>query len=327
MNNTHRKGRAMKTHLSRTLALLIVAGLSLAISADTTQATYSSAQSAVDAFVAATRKYTPAKMTKIFGDSSDKLFLSQDPVADENQRDEFLRLYKEKHKLITRSDGAKMLVVGKSQWPFPVPLVKEGSRWQFDSPAGFEEIVNRRIGRNELDTIQTILAIGDGQREYYRQDRDGDGVLEYAQHFRSSEGQHDGLYWPVKNKEALSPLGAFVADAADEGYSAANDAYHGYHYKLLYSQGSHAAGGAYDYMVRNDQIGGFAVLAYPASYGESGVMTFVMSHAGLMFQRDLGPSTPQLVQNITSFDPDATWSPISDRDMKPLPADPNITGE
>lgn len=327
MNTTQRKGSAMKTYPHRILAVLTVVALCTITSADTTQTVYKSPQSAVTSFIAALKKYDVAKLRKIFGDSSDKLFVSQDAVADENLRKEFIRLYNQKNKLVTRDDGSKMLVVGKGQWPFPVPLAKEGDGWVFDSPAGFEEIVNRRIGRNELDTIQTILAFADAQREYYRQDRDGDGVLEYAQHFRSSDGTHDGLYWPVKNKEALSPLGAFVADAADEGYTAASDAYHGYHYKLLYSQGPHASGGAYDYMVRDDQIGGFAVLAYPAAYGESGVMTFIMNHAGLMYQRDLGPSTPQLVENITAFDPDANWSPISDRDMQPLPPDLNMTGE
>ena len=312
----------------RSLGILLVVAFTLVLSAaTTTPAVYQSSQGAVDAFVAALRKNDVKKLVKIFGDGSEKLFVSEDKVADKNVRTAFLQLYDEKHKLLSRDDGSRVLIVGKSQWPFPVPIAHEDSKgWLFDSPAGFEEIMNRRIGRNELDAIQTVLAIADAQRDYYRQDRNGDGVLEYAQKFRSTEGQHDGLYWQTKKGEALSPLGAFVADASDEGYTSASNSYHGYHYRLISSQGSHAPGGEYDYMVRSNQIGGFAIVAYPAAYGETGVMTFVMSHSGVMYQRDLGPTTKDLAFAINSFDPDDNWQKISERDMQPTAPDPD-TGE
>jgi len=319
------KGSIMKTHV-RFLSVFFVLAFTLVLSAATTQPVYKSPQSAVNAFVAALRKNDLTKLVKIFGEGSEKLFVSEDKVAGANTRKAFLDLYDAKHKVISREDGSGVLIVGKDQWPFPVPLEKTERGWMFDSPAGFEEIVNRRIGRNELDAIQTVLAIADAERDYYHQDRNGDGVLEYAQKFRSTEGQHDGLYWKVNKNEALSPLGAFVADAADEGYTEASTSYHGYHYRLISSQGPHAQGGEYDYMVRSNQIGGFAIVAYPAAYGETGVMTFIMNHSGLMFQRDLGATTKELALAINTFDPDSNWQKISERDMQPLPPDPD-TGE
>ncbi|PYQ66126.1 MAG: hypothetical protein DMF53_04050 [Acidobacteria bacterium] len=177
-----------------------------------------------------------------------------------------------------------ILAVGNDPWPLPIPLVKAGSGWAFDTAAGIEEVINRRIGRNELSAIQTRLAVGDAQREYYRLDRDGDGILEYAQKFRSTPGKQDGLYWEVKEGEPASPIGEFVATASTEGYGPGSTAYHGYHFRLLTKQSSAAPGGAYDYMVQKKQIGGFAVVAFPAAYGDSGIMTFMLSHSGIVHQ-------------------------------------------
>ena len=213
--------------------------------------------------------------------STSKITDDRDPVADQNVRLDFVQRYDIKHEIVEGRDGSRVLVVGTEGWPFPVPLVKSGSKWQFDTANGIEEIINRRIGRNELTTIQTCLAIGDAQREYYRRDRDGDGILEYAQKVASTVNRRDGLFWAVGDNEPPSPLGELIAAAAAEGYTMESPSYNGYHYRLLRSQGPSAPGGAYDYMARDNQIGGFAVLAFPAIYGDSGIMTFMVSHAGI----------------------------------------------
>jgi hypothetical protein len=191
-----------------------------------------------------------------------------------------------------------------------VPIVKQGTQWHFDGAAGMKEIVARRVGRNELATIQVCLAYVDAQREFASEDRDGDGLFEYAQKMMSSDGQHDGLYWPTKEGEPDSPLGELIADARSEGYSpkqGKREPYHGYLYKMLTKQGPHATGGAYDYLVRGNMIGGFALVAYPAEYANSGIMTFVVNHDGVVFSKDLGPGTAKTAGAMTRFDPDKTW--------------------
>ena len=320
--NPETRRRAM---IRTSLVIACVAAFALTFAQNAVAASkpivYKTPEAATNAFIAAVRKGDVKKLVRIFGSDSDRLFASTDKVADKNVRKMFLALYDEKHELTSRDDGSKILVVGNNAWPYPVPLVKSGNGWVFDTPTGFDEIINRRVGRDELETIQTCLAIADAQREYYAEDRNGDGILEYAQKFRSTKGQEDGLYWPVKEGQPLSPLGDLVASAADEGYTAASSAYHGYHYKLLTAQGPNAQGGAYDYMVRSNQIGGFAVLAYPADYGDSGVMTFMVSHSGIIYQKDLGPNTKEIASKITTFDPGEGWQPVGENDLQPLPAD------
>jgi len=189
--------------------------------------------------------------------------------------------------------------------------VKHGSRWSFDADAGREEIVNRRVGQNELDAIQTLLAIVDAEREYAENDADGNGYADYAQRFLSSPGKKDGLYWPTEGASPVSPLGPLVATASREGYAHAKarkpQPYHGYYFRILKSQGKDAAGGAYDYMVGDKMLGGFAVVAYPANYRNSGVMTFVVNHDGVVFAKDLGAQTASMGASMTRFNPDATW--------------------
>jgi hypothetical protein len=197
----------------------------------------------------------------------------------------------------------------------PIPLVKSSAGWTFDTAAGLDEIINRRIGRNELSAIQTCLAVGDAQREYYRHDRDGDGLLEYAQSFRSSLGLRDGLFWPAAEGEPQSPIGQLVATAAGKGYGPTDTSYQGYRYRLLTSQGPAAPGGAYDYIVRGNQIGGFAVMAIPSAYGDSGIMTFVLSHSGVVYQKDLGENTETEAHNIKSFNPDG-WTKVEEKDLQ-----------
>jgi len=282
---------------------------------------YSTPEKAAEAFVGAMRTNNLKTLISIFGKGSESLFETGDPVADQKQREWFLKMYDEKHALVPQGDGKRVLTAGNEGWPLPMPIVKTGSKWAFDTAAGLEELINRRVGRNELMAIQTCLAVADAQREYYSRDRDGDGIREYPQKYRSTPGLHNGLFWPAEPGTSPSPMGEFAAAAADEGYSPANDAYHGYHYKFLYAQGPAAEGGAYDYLARDNQIGGFAILAYPASYGDSGIMTFIVSHAGVVYQRDLGEQTAAEVAKITTYDPGEGWTRVSDKDLEPIPAD------
>jgi hypothetical protein len=279
---------------------------------------YSSPEKAVDAFVASVRNYDLQKLVAIFGPDSERLFVSEDEVADENIRTDFLKLYDAKHALRPNDDGSRTLIAGPDDWPFPIPLVKAGRSWGFDTDAGADEIVDRRIGRNELSAIQTCLAIVDAQREYVRVDRDGDGILEYAQTFRSTLGMRNGLFWPVNTGDSPSPLGVWVAAAADEGYSVISDNFHGYRFRMLSSQTRTEPGSTYSYLVRNDQIGGYASVAYPAAYGESGIMSFLVSHEGVVYQRDLGEKTYEEAMRLTSFNPEG-WTQVEPKDTEPLP--------
>ena len=299
----------------------IVSALALVACADARGTSYQSPEQAVDAFATSLRGNDVKGLVAEFGTGSERLFRSDDSVSDRNLRGDFLQLYDAKHELTTRDDGSKILLVGNDDWPLPIPLVKTDNGWVFDSPAGLEEILNRRIGRNELLTIQTCLAIGDAQRDYYRVDHNGDRILEYAQKFRSTPGQQDGLYWKINPGEQPSPLGAVVAAAAEEGYPASSTSLHGYRFKMLTAQGPAANGGAYDYLVRKSQIGGFAVLAYPVTYGETGIMTFIVSHDGIVYQRDLGKDTAEQAAQIKLFDPNQGWTRVANSDMTPFPGE------
>ena len=311
MNSSHQRAAVA-------IATLLILFLpTLAAAAAPQGKAYTTPEAAVEAFVGAVRGYDLKTLLAILGEESERLFVSEDPTADQNQRQEFLRLYDERQELVSSDAETKVLVVGADSWPLPIPLVKSGTGWAFDAEAGLDEIINRRVGRNELSAIQTCLAVGDAQREYFRRDRDGDGILEYARKFRSTIGLRDGLYWPVEAGDPQSPIGEFVATASDEGYGPEDTAYHGYRYKFLTSQGPAANGGAYDYLARDNQIGGFAIVAFPASYGDSGIMTFLMSHEGIVYQKDLGENTDREVHNMASFNPEA-WAKVDEKDTQPL---------
>jgi hypothetical protein len=277
------------------------------------QATFDSAELAVDSLVSAARARDTEQLKKILGPQSEDILSSGDPVADKNTLDTFLKAYDEKHQLVAGKEGSMTVVVGKSDWPMPIPLVQEGGKWRFDTEAGKEEILNRRIGRNELSTIQTCLAILDAQREYVSHDRDANGLCEYATRFISEPGKKNGLYWPTKENEPPSPLGPLAAAAAEEGYKPGQPsngsprAYHGYRFHILTRQGASAPGGAMDYMAGGKLIGGFAVVAWPADYGNSGIMTFIMDHDGIVYQRDLGDDTAKTAASITAYDPGPEW--------------------
>ncbi|QIG51083.1 DUF2950 domain-containing protein [Nordella sp. HKS 07] len=203
----------------------------------------------------------------------------------------------------------RVIVLGNLLWPFPFPLVKTDKGWQFDTPAGLEEILARRIGENELEAIANVRNYIEAQQEYASDDRDGDNVLEFAQKLISTEGTHDGLYWPSENGEE-SPAGPFVVEAKLKG--APDQGYFGYRYRILKSQGKNIAGGQYDYVINGNMIAGYALIAWPARYGETGIKTFVVNHQGTIYEKDLGPETAKLAEQITRFNPDKTWDEVDD---------------
>jgi hypothetical protein len=277
------------------------------------QRTFGAPEEAVKAFVEALRSNDVKALEAIFGPGSKDLLWSGDPVADQSGREQFLRLYDQKHRL-EATEAKAVLNLGAEDWPFPIPIVKKGSLWYFDTKQGREELLARRIGLNELSAIKACLAYVDAQREYALKDRDGNGLLEYAQKFRSDPGKKNGLYWEVKAGEGQSPLGPFFAAAQEKGYSGKAGGkpipYHGYYYRILNGQGKSAAGGAYDYMVKGNMIGGFALVAYPAKYASSGVMTFIVNHDGVVYQKDLGRNTAKAAQAMKLFNPDSTWKKV-----------------
>ena len=283
------------------------------VSAKTTkQKTFKSPDEAVKAMVSAIRSNDTRGLAVIFGPDSKILVFSDDEAADKNDRNDFIQAYEEKNRLETTNGKKVILYVGKDDWPMPIPVVKKGNSWHFDTKAGKKEILQRRIGRNELNVIQVCKAYVDAQLEYAPKDYDGDGLFEYAQKLLSTPGKKDGLYWETKEGEQKSPLGAFIAGAAKEGYFPKDGKskpapFHGYYYKILKEQGENAPGGACSYVANGKMIGGFALVAYPAQYGNSGVMTFIVNKDGIVYQKDLGKNTAINVQAIKTYNPDKTW--------------------
>ncbi|MCU0596778.1 MAG: DUF2950 domain-containing protein [Desulfobacterota bacterium] len=273
------------------------------------QHTFASPEEAVKAMIEALKANDVKTLEAIFGPGSKDLISSGDPVADQAGREQFVKQYEEKNRLEQTGDKA-VLSVGNEDWPSPIPILKKDGLWRFDAKAGREEILARRIGRNELSTMKVCLAYVDAQREYAIKDRDSDGLLEYAQKFGSDKGKKNGLYWQAKQGEEQSPLGRLAAVAQNQGYRKKGKTpqpFFGYYYRILTGQGKNAPGGAYDYIVKGNMIGGFALVAYPAKYGSSGVMTFMVNHDGVVYQKDLGKNTEKAAQAMKLFDPDSTW--------------------
>jgi hypothetical protein len=277
------------------------------------QKSFASPAEAVAAMVGAVRANDATKLRAILGPGGGKLIISGDTVADEQHRKEFVANYDASNQLRLEGDARAILLVGKDDWPLPIPLVKSAGDWRFDTRQGTEEILKRRIGRNELAAMEVCRAIVDAQREYVAKDQDRNGLLEYAVKFVSAPGKRDGLYWEsnADGSDPQSPLGPLVAAAARDGYPRPATLelapYHGYYYRLLTRQGKDAPGGALDYMVKGKLIGGFAVVAYPARHGASGIMTFLVNHDGVIHEKDLGKNTAALAEKMTSFDPDPGW--------------------
>jgi DUF2950 family protein len=279
------------------------------------QKNFASPEEGMSALVEAIRMNDQPTLRTLLGVGGQDLINSGDPAADTQRRKAFLKAYAVANRIVIEAHNTRaVLVIGRNEWPMPIPLVKLPEGWRFDTQHAAEEILRRHIGRNELAAAQVCLAIVDAEREYAAQDPDGDGVPGYASKFVSSAGKRDGLYWETSEDELLSPLGPLLAAAAREGDTAVGstvlEPYHGYFYRILARQGKDAAGGAYDYQINGKMLGGFAAIAYPARYGVSGVMSFIVNQDGVVYQKDLGQNTAALVSEMTVFNPDPSWKRV-----------------
>ena len=278
--------------------------------------TFATPQEAIKALVAAARNNDTNAIRLIFGPAGHEL-ISPDVVQATEAFKMFVQHLAEKTQLVNNSESNATLEIGTDGWPFPIPLVKEGAQWHFDTAAGSKEILARRIGMDEMGALNVCNAYVVAQREYASQDRMGDGVLAYAQFLRSTPGTHDGLFWPTNQPgEELSPLGPLIAQARVEGYhrtaTMLNDEqvpYHGYYFKILTRQGKHALSGKYNYIINGRMIAGFALVAWPAEWGNTGVMTFIVNQTGIVSQKNLGPQTAKIAKAMTVYDPGLTWTP------------------
>ena len=274
---------------------------------------FSSPETAVTSLVAAVRANDTQEMLAILGPGSKELIFSGDDVADSTEREKFITAYDRMNTLQKVSADKVTLCIGNDNWPLPIPIVKAGKMWVFDAEQGKQEILNRRIGRNELHVMDVLHAYIDAQHEYASRDCEGGGMVEFARKLISTPGRRDGLYWEVKNGEKKSPLGPLIARAAKEGYADADiSPFHGYYFKILKAQGEHANGGAYDYVVKDKMLLGFALVAYPAEYGNSGIMTFIVNQEGIIYEKDLDKDTPRIAEEMKIFDPDKTWKMVKE---------------
>ena len=333
--------RAMSFALALTLQLsigLFCAGTTLAVqnpaqTAPSKQTLFSTPEDAVKALAAAAEAKDQAAMTAVFGPEREKL-LSGDPVEDRIALERFAATLRKSANLEKAGDTKFTLLVGEDKHPFPIPIVKEGSQWRFDTAAGLEEIVNRRIGRNELSAIMTCRAYVVAQWEYFTQplDTTEDGLAVYAQRFISTPGKRDGLYWDTPEGAPASPLGDLIAERRAAGYTAAGRGrsataagapgaaaparqrtpYHGYYFRILKQQGPHAPGGRFSYLLNGHMIAGYALVAYPSKWGSTGVMTFIVNQQGRIYQKNMGPTTEQIGSAMTEYDPDPSWKLVKE---------------
>jgi hypothetical protein len=299
-------------HAIRRLLLMLLLVLPLAATA-AEQKSFATPDEAVDALFAALKADDDAALLAIFGDKHKSLVVTPDRAANSATRAEAVVAIQTYRLLEEQGKDRRVLLIGDQAWPFPIPLLKTGERWRFATEEGENELFNRRIGANERNAITVLEAYLDAQKQYASWDRNGDGVLQYAQRLGSTSGKHDGLYWPadVAKGEETSPFGPLVAESAAylKGRKA-GDPYRGYHFRILTRQGKSAPGGAYSYVINGRMIAGFAMVAYPDQYGESGVMTFIVSHSGRVFEKDLGKSSAAIGAKMTAFDPGAGWHEV-----------------
>lgn len=319
----------------KTTHILLAALVSAPLMAQAETQTLAAAAPAVANTVAAKRFSNPDEAAKsllealankdngpliaLLGNQEAELLSSGDEIEDNNNRAEFAALAREKMRIETSGEDKAILHVGNNDWPFPIPIVKTGASWQFDAAQGRQEILNRRIGRNELSAVAAMRGYVEAQFDYANVDRDGDDVSEYAQKLRSDPGKFDGLFWEAAEGQPQSPLGALFAQARAEGYkvqeATVNPApFHGYYYRILTRQGAAAPSGKYDYIINGNMIAGFGLVAFPAQYGSSGIMTFVVNHQGKVYQKDLGPKTAEVVEKLEEYNPDSTWEPFQAQD-------------
>jgi len=272
--------------------------------------TFPGYRAAAAAFVSAVKANDDAALKEMLGAEAEGMLSSGDATADENDRASFLKHYEAAHSFIRKSADSVMLTVGTTAWPLPFPIVKVDGAWRFDAVAGAKELTYRRIGQNELDAIKVTRALYAAQKEYAAQGHDGNPPGVYAQRFRSKAGAQDGLYWDTKEGEAESPGGVLIAQAESEGYETdKRTPFHGYYYRILKAQGAHAPGGAKEYVKDGKMTGGFAILAYPAEYRASGVMTFIVGRRGTVYQKDLGDGTAEVIKRM-AYDPDSSWKAV-----------------
>jgi Protein of unknown function (DUF2950) len=297
-------------HRAASAGFAAVVALALMSSVSHAQQAYPSPEDAAAALAAAVKSGTKREILKVLGRGAEDIIESGDDVEDAETRTAFISTYDTKHSIKAEGNKKATLILGADDFPFPIPLMNNRAGWEFDPAAGRIEILYRRIGRNELDAVQTSLAYVDAQNEYAEKDRTGEGVGVYAQRIVSSPGKKDGLFW--RDDREPSPLGELAAQASTEGYKVGEQAapYHGYYYRILKGQGANVPGGALNYVVKDKMIGGFGLIAYPAEYGNSGGMTFMVNHAGTVYQKDLGPRTESIAKRIYLFDPDQTWKKV-----------------
>jgi len=306
--------------LLRTVSLLFTLSLAppLAAFADTTEVTgkrFATPDEAVAALRAATASADTNALSLVLGPAAEEL-QNADRIQGTNELKTFSSALAQTNQLVRVSATRMVLEVGDDLWPFPIPIIKKDGSWFFDTEAGKDELLSRRVGRNELAVLPAMRAYVDAQRDYASIDRDGDEVLEYAQRLFSSPRKHDGLYWPPAYDGDESPLGPLVAYAQEAGYNpeareeeeAERGPFHGYLFKILTRQGKHAPGGKYSYVINGNMIGGFALVAWPAEYGDSGIMTFIVNQQGRVYQKDLGPKTARIAKKMDTYDPDPTWT-------------------
>jgi len=301
-----------------TCVVVMTFSASVSAAAKGKQKTFASPEDAVKALVDAVKTNTTKQLFAILGPGSEPLISSGDEVRDKASREHFIKRFEEKNSLEKQGAEKVILHVGDNDFPLPIPIVKKGATWYFDTKAGKEEILSRRIGRNELRVIEVFHAYADAQREYASKDRDGNGFLEFAQKIVSSPGKHDGLYWEAKEGGEESPFGPLFAKAAKRGYTdkgkmGVPTPYYGYFFKILKAQGNNATGGAYDYVVNGKMLLGFGLVAYPAKYGSSGIMTFIVNQEGVVYEKDLGENTAKVAESMKRYDPDKTWKKVEEK--------------
>jgi hypothetical protein len=298
---------AMLRRLMLALALTLPAAAALAA-----QQTFDTPEAAVDALMAAFKADSDASMLAIFGDDYKHLIVQDDRAATSATRAKMYAAMQTLRVLRESGPDRRVLLIGAEAWPMPIPIVRTGDRWRFASELGEHEIVNRRVGANELNAIYVLRAFVDAQRAYAAVDRDGDGVRQYAQKLASTPGRRDGLYWTAAPGEEMSPFGPLIAESAAylEGH-ALGDPYRGYRFRILTRQGAHAAGGAYDYLINGRLIAGFAMVAYPAEWGKTGVMSFIVNQNGKVFEKNLGKDSAAIGAKMSSFDPGAGWKVVA----------------
>jgi Protein of unknown function (DUF2950) len=298
------------------VAVMSISIWSMPLMASASQKLFPSPEEALKALVEAAKAEDKVALNQIFGPSAKDLH-SSDEVQAAAEFKEFAKHVAEKTSLVKENDAKVIIYIGNENWPFPIPLVKKNDQWFFDTEAGKVEILNRRIGEDELTAILVCQTYVKAQREYVLNDWDGDGILAYAQKLRSDSGKKNGLFWRHAKGESVSPLGELVARARIDGYRKAKSLFkeqptpfHGYYFKILTKQGEHAPGGKYNYIINGNMVGGFGLVAFPSNWGESGIMTFIVNQQGKVFQKNFGSDTLKIAQEMLSYDPDETWSPV-----------------